>query len=240
MTNSSDRCINPSGIRNEDLIAYAEGEAGSAARDHIERCSFCQKEARAFARTGGIMSAVLSRRSCVPTETLGEYAMGTLEATRMREVAEHLLDCPHCLAESRSISAFLAEPDDPIPEPGIAGALRRLIARRLDTPAPAIAGLRGTATDELATFVADDCLVRLSIQPGTPGRPGKVLVGMVEQRAGIPAGATARLYENGRLLQTEEVDDLGNFMFTSVLQGTYGIEVTSGDAIVVIEMIEVD
>ena len=58
------------------------------------------------------MSAVLSRRSCLPTETLGEYAMGTLEWTRMREVAEHLLDCPHCLAESRSITAFLSQPDE--------------------------------------------------------------------------------------------------------------------------------
>jgi hypothetical protein len=49
-----------------------------------------------------------------------------------------------------------------------------------------------------------------------------------------------RPLRKGRLLQTEEVDDPGNFMFTSVLQGTYGIEVTSGDAIVVIETIGVD
>jgi anti-sigma factor RsiW len=240
MTNSGDRCINPSGIRNEDLIAFAEGEADPTATEHIERCQFCQKEARAYARTGAIMSAVLTRRSCVPTETLGEYALGTLASTRMREVAEHLLDCPHCLAESRSIAAFLSEPDESVLEPGLAGALRRLIARRLDAPTPALAGLRGTATDEMATFVADDCLVRLSVQSGTPGRPGKVLVGLLEQRAGIPAGATARLYENDRLLQTEEVDDLGNFMFNAVLQGTYRIEVTSGDAIVVIETVQVD
>jgi hypothetical protein len=240
MTQADDRCINPSEIRAVDLIAFAEDEAGPATKSHIERCGFCRRQAVVYAGMERVMNGVLYRRSCIPSLTLGEYAIGVLEPLEMRAVAEHLLDCPHCLAESRSFSAFLAHPDEPLPDQGILAGLRRLIATRRDAPAPALSGLRGTATEESVTYVAEDCLVHVSVQSAAPGRSDKVIAGLVEWRTGIQTNAVARLYDDDRLLQTESVDDLGIFQFSRVSLGAHRIEVTIPDAVVVIEAIHVE
>jgi hypothetical protein len=173
--------------------------------------------------------------------TLGEYALGLLEPAQMREVAEHLLDCPHCLAESRTFSAFFAQPDEPLAEQGIVAGLRRLIARRIEAPSPALAGLRGTATDENVTYAVQDSsvLIHLTIQSAGQGRPDRVITGFVEQRSGDAKSAVAKLYHDTQVVQTDDVDDLGNFFFPRVPQGTHRLELTTEEAVILLEGVEV-
>jgi hypothetical protein len=40
-------------------------------------------------------------------------------------------------------------------------------------------------------------------------------------------------------VQTDDLDDLGNFLFTNVPNGTYRIEVTTDDVVAVIEDVQV-
>ena len=55
--------------------ANAEGEASSSAREHIERCPFCQKEASGLRADGRDHERSSVAAVCLPAETLGEYAM---------------------------------------------------------------------------------------------------------------------------------------------------------------------
>src|SRR5687768_1014746 len=111
MTSSIPRCIDPAVVTKDDLVAFARGDAGPAAAAHIERCSSCRVHARFYRHADQVLLTALFRRGCPPALTLGEYAMDLLPVERRRLVAEHLVDCPHCLGESREIRTFMTEPD---------------------------------------------------------------------------------------------------------------------------------
>src|SRR5688572_3655521 len=142
MTSQTAQCIDPSGIRAEDLVAYAWGEASTSITDHIARCQSCRSEARTLSRLDAALSARLFRRSCPDSVVIGEYAMDMLVADQRWRVAQHLTECAYCLAESRDLSAFLAATEVPAPVQSGAGVLglRRLFAEPLG--APSFAGLR--------------------------------------------------------------------------------------------------
>src|SRR5205085_1394470 len=102
------------------------------------------------------------RRTCPDSVRLGEYVLDLLPPEGRRAVAEHLLECPHCAAERRSLTAFLATPDPP-PAEGPFAALRRLVARVLPVPASALAALRGEGESNSLTFEADGMRVIVSV-----------------------------------------------------------------------------
>jgi anti-sigma factor RsiW len=227
------RCIDPGDITDEALLAYARGEDGEGAA-HIARCPACLAEARAYARLEPLLSAGLYRRSCPDTLILGEYALDTLDPDARRQVAVHLVDCPHCLAESRDVRAFLAEPDPPAPL-GVVRTLRRILARRLEPLAPALAGLRGGPAESV-TYETDDVSVTLDVQPGT--RPAERVIAGLVLASGPLAGAPATLHQDDRLLQSETIDDLDAFLFAPVPPGAYRVELTLDDAVIVLDPVD--
>jgi hypothetical protein len=229
-------CINPSEITPEDLIAYAQQEATPAAARHIENCDSCRAQSGTYFATEQLLHAGLARRSCLSSDTIREYALGQLTPEETSRAAAHMVECPSCLSESRELAAFLREPDESAAA-GILTALRRLFAQPQRPAADAVAALRGVAAPEDMTYAVEDYLVHLSTQSPAPGRRGKVLAGIVEQRSGEPVEGTARLYRDAALLQTEAVDDLGNFMFGEVARGSYALELTTSDARIIIDPI---
>jgi hypothetical protein len=236
MTGSS--CINPSEITTADLIAYAQLEATPAAALHIERCDFCRGRSETYFAAEQLLHAGLARRSCLSSQTIREYALGLLAPEETSRAAAHMVDCPRCLSESRELAAFLREPDEPA-QAGIVTSLRRLFAQPQRPAADALATLRGVAALEDQTYAVDDYLVHLSMQSPAPGRRGKVVAGIVEQRSGELVEGAARLYRDTALLQTEAVDDLGSFMFGDVARGSYALELTTSDARLIIDPIVV-
>jgi hypothetical protein len=238
MTNQTAHCVDPSGIRADDLVAYAWGEAGPAIVSHVDRCAACRDEAGAYARLDAALGARLFRRGCPESIIIGEYAMDLLASDTRRSVAEHLMECPYCLAESRDFKTFIGEPKPGRGE-GIPGKLRRIFAQPFTAPSPALAGLRGSGDSGSATYTAGGLRLTVSVQRGSRGTGGNVLVGLIEQDGDDHTGAHAQLFEGETLLQTEEVDDLGNFLFSGVPSGIFRIEVTVPTAIVVIDPVQV-
>jgi hypothetical protein len=239
MTSHPARCIDPGAITADDLIAHARGEAGPAAVAHVERCPACRARAAAYAEAEQRLHARLFRRTCPPTVRIGEYCLGILPAEAMQHVAEHLLDCPHCLAEQRAMSAYLRAPDEPEPERGLAGTLRRLFARPERPETAARAALRGDEAEESVSFSAGDVRLTLSVQRSGRGT-GRVIAGLFDPAAGQNVtGAVAHLYEGDRLVQIQRVDDLGGFMFVAVPAGAYRVEIAIPAGLVVIDPVTV-
>ena len=239
MTNRLAGCVNPREISPDDLIAHAHGDAPPAAIRHIERCPTCQEQAAQYARAHATLSAELFRHSCPSTLTIGEYVLGVLPPDAAREVAEHLVDCPHCAAERRETAAFLKEEDEPEGAHGFVDTVRRLLARPLAPTAPALAGLRGAAGDGSEVFTADGLRVTISVQRATRGVRGSILVGLVEPWTAASAGGQAQLYADDRVVQSTEVDDLGNFVFDAVPPGNYRVEVRLAEVVVTIDPLSV-
>jgi hypothetical protein len=232
-------CIAPAEITADALFAYSRGDAPAGEVDHIERCPHCQGRVGEYAAIERQLIARLYRRTCPDTLTIGEYTLGILPADAMLSIAEHLVGCTHCAAESRGYTRFFAEPDTPPAHGGILTTIRRLIALPLDAPKPVLAGLRGGANEETAAYTADGITIFVSVQRESRGR-GFVLAGMLQTADPLDeSSAEARLFDGDHLLQTEPIDDLGSFFFGGVPAGAYRIEVQLPDAIVELTSIAV-
>jgi hypothetical protein len=206
---------------------------------HVEQCRACREQAADYARLHEALSAGLYRSTCPSTLTIGEFALGVLTPEEQQAVAEHIVDCRQCAAERREFVAFLNDDAEPEPARRFVDTVRRLLARPLAFPTPALAGLRGDADPDGGVYVAEGFRVTISVQRATRGARGSVLVGLVEPWTMAGDGGRARLYAGDRVVQTQEVDDLGNFVFDAVPAGSYRIEVKLSDVLVTIDTITV-
>ena len=218
----------------DDLLAYARGEAGAGVTEHVARCPSCARRAEDYTETERALLSQLFRRSCPPSVTIGEFALGALAGEDARAVAEHLLECPHCAAERRSFAAFLAEPDElPQPEGTVSRVLRRLLARPLEPLAPA-AALRGEEDEETASYATGGFDLTIGVQQAARGS-GRVVVGLLQEGMEPGSGAAVRLLSGDRLLQSTSVDDLGNFILEDVPVGEYRLELGLAESVIIVE-----
>jgi hypothetical protein len=239
MTNEALRCVAPSEISDDALLDHARGQGTSHAAAHIQRCALCRADAQEYALLERGLHARLYRRTCPDTLTIGEYAIGMLPQEQLLSIADHLVECPHCAAESRDYTRFLSAPDDPPAERGVLAAIRRLVARPLVAPDPVAAGLRGAGNGDSITYAAEDIHIFVSVQRATRGG-GFVLAGMLQlEDADGASEAEARLFAGDHLLQSERIDEFGSFMFNGISPGAYRIEVRLPDAIVEMEPVTV-
>lgn len=239
MTSTSWRCTDPAAIATGDLEAYAHGEASDTVAAHVRACRACQEEAGEYSRLRAVLHAGLFRRNCPDSIVLGEYALDMLEPEQRYTVAAHLVECAFCRAEERSFAPFMAE-DEPVAARGIASALKRLIAEKLPRPAPVSVGLRGSADGDSVTYTVRGILqLTISVQRAGPPANGGVVVGLVQPGANNIDGAPVALYAGDRLVRSDVIDDLGNFLFNGVPSGAYRIEVTVPSAVVVIDPLQV-
>jgi hypothetical protein len=235
MTKLPNDCVDPAAVTADDHLVYARGEAGPAVAEHMDRCPSCSREAAAYAAAERVLHAALYRRSCPDSIILGEYALDLLDPESRTTVAQHLVLCTGCLRESRSYTSFLSQPDAP-PKLGAVERLRRLMARPV-MPEPVLSGMRGAADGDSTTYEAEGVRLTVSVQRTARPGAGSILVGLLEQ---IPeSGAVATLYLDDAAVGQEAVDDLGNFLFSSVRTGTYRVEVTVPPSLVVVDGIAV-
>lgn len=103
-------CIAPDEITDEQLIAYIDGEADSATREHIRRCPHCAERARAYDLDQQALRAALYRVECPDPQVLGEYHLGLLAPADRAAIEEHLQECSLCAADLAKLKRFLEEP----------------------------------------------------------------------------------------------------------------------------------
>ncbi len=223
---------NPDAMSPDDLIAFIDGEASAAAQEQIASDPILRAAADDYARTQRHLQRRLYRFACPSPQALGEYDLGLLAAAERTRIAAHVVECPRCAAELRTLRDFLATGDD-APPIGAVERMRRIVATLLPPPprTSPYASLRGAEDATTRTYQAGDVTITLDL--GAPVRRGRTsLVGLLWRNGDDPetiAGSAVVLMDDGGITQTTAIDEVGNFTFDDITPGTYHMEVTLGD-----------
>lgn len=236
------KCIDPGRVSPIDLVAFADGDAPDWLVQHVRGCSFCAAQVRDFARTERRLRGLFYRAECPSPQRLGEYDLNLLSPEDRLVVAAHVLDCPRCVDELRTLRGFMADDlDEALGANPLPRRIQRIIARFIPaSPRAAYAGLRGAAHTSAQTFRAGDVTISMEWRPGS--RAGlATLVGLVLSDIGtnveereIRLIRVADPSADGSP-RTERTDDLGNVLFDDLPPGSYRLEVDLDDATIVVE-----
>ena len=177
------------------------------------------------------LTAKLYRALCPDSAELGEYQLGLLAGEPRARIQNHLTQCPLCAAEVRTLQGFL---DDNARDLTLSFGERVSfwVAERLSNPSggaltPAF-GLRGGEQPGPLLYQAGDTLLTLEIQDDPAQSGHKSLLGLV---TGAPPDGRlqAGLYLQDQLVQTNDVDELGNFGFDKLEPGVYQLLLNGSD-----------
>ncbi len=102
-------CTEPGAIRDEELIAYAEGEkVRPAVGEHIAHCQACSSQLATYQQLEHKLAYKLYRWDCPPSEMLGEFQLGLLDTVFSSAVKTHLRTCVLCSADMAALTQFLS------------------------------------------------------------------------------------------------------------------------------------
>jgi hypothetical protein len=179
----------------------------------------------------------LYRFDCPPPHTLGEYELDLLPPAGRGQVAAHVVDCVECRGELTTLRSFLSQPID-MPE-SVLGRAKRLVAT-LMAPVPRLAygGLRGKAEPSVRVYEIEDVTITVGAGDGSGS-----LIGLVMVTSSPPeqlVGREVRLVPATGSPLVAELDDIGNFEFSSAASGEYVLELDLPDSLIVIEALRVD
>lgn len=222
----------------DQLLAYVDGDTNAPISAHLARCGECHRITVVYALTQRQLREALYRFDCPSAHTLGEYALDLLIDPQRHQIAQHALECSECADELRTARTFFAS-DTPLAAPR---GWRRVIARLLTSDGhPALVPVRGAARETSFEYHAGAVHIVLGTLPARE-RGSVDLDGIVmHDTAATDAVAerdVALLVANLRVYATR-TDDLGNFAFDSIADGTYQLEVHLPDEVVVIENLRV-
>lgn len=242
------KCIAPDKITEEQLLVYTSGEADSATVDHIRRCPHCAERARAYATDQQILHTLFHRVECPDAHTLGEYHLGLLSSTERDAIEDHLKTCSVCATEVTDLDQFLEQVPITPALPSTSPQLKRLVARLvppspgsavIQHPSPAFRGAGAAAPD---VYWAGDIKLVVGLEADGLRAGRKMLLGFTarqDQPLASLTGALVELKRRGEAVAVEQVDALGNFVFSSLVSGEYELALVTDQEQVVIETIVV-
>ena len=262
-------CSEPGIIRDEELLAYLSGEqVRPVVQQHLSRCPRCSSLLADYRRIELSLTSKLYRWDCPPNQILGEYQLGLLHTDLATNVKVHLSTCVLCAAEVAALAEFLADDPllvervpvqpsslnnhyhapqevkrfaDRLRDPGT--GVRRIIAALLP-PQPRFAYQRHVAGSQVwpRRYTAEDFSISIQVERGTSRKGSVQLIGFVtrwgsalEALQGVPvvlSSPTSTVY-------TQNVDELGNFVFSSIAPATYTLELQFPESTIVIEQLPV-
>jgi hypothetical protein len=238
-------CIAPDEISEEKLLAYGDGEADESVVEHIRQCVYCAERALALAIDQLTLRTLFYRIECPDAHTLGEFYLGLLTAEQGAVVKHHLDFCPHCTTEVKDLGRFLQETPSALAVPSVQRRVRRLVARLASsasdaaTQPPALA-FRGAASAPPDVYQAEDIRMVVGLEADGLRAGRKMLLGFAT-REGKPieslTGARVQLSRRGQTVAMEQVDTLGNFIFSDLSSGEYELILSTDQEQVVIETI---
>jgi hypothetical protein len=238
-------CIAPNEISEEQLIAYADGEADRVTSDHIRHCPYCADRARVIAMDQWALRALFHRAECPGAHTLGEFHLGLLSADEGAAIQAHLVICTDCAAEIAELGTFLQEaPIAPEATP-VRRQLKRLVAHLAplspgtESQQPALA-FRGAAAGSLDVYQAEDIKMMVGLEADGLRAGRKMLLGFTTREGKSLeslSGAHVQLSWRGETVAMDQVDTLGNFVFFDLSSGEYELVLFTDQEQVVIENI---
>ncbi len=177
--------------------------------------------------------ARLYRISCPDPLALGEYQTNFLAPAQSRQIRQHLKHCPHCRQELHILAQYLPDPHLDR-TPAFSQRVKIWIAERLrpqrrsaapGTPAIVTRGAENDTGPLL--YQAGDVQLTLEVEDD-PDHPGyKMILGLV--LGATPSEMTAHLWQSGRPLAANPVDESGNFIFTQLAAGEYELILSGAD-----------
>ena len=262
-------CSEPGTIRDEELLAYLAGERVlPRVQQHLARCQGCSAKLADFRQMELSLTRKLYRWDCPPNQVLGEYQLGLLNNEHATAVQLHLSSCVLCAVEIATLSHFLANdpmlvervsvqssslsnhrvPHAAKPLIGhlrdVSGTqIRRVIATFL-TPQPRFAYQREVASTEVwpRSYSAEDFNISIQLDRGASRRDSLQLIGFVTRKGssleslqGIPVVLSSPT----NIVYKQNIDELGNFVFSSISPATYMLELQLPDSTIVIEQLPI-
>ncbi len=171
--------------------------------------------------------------------------MGLLFADEQSAIMDHLNSCPDCAKEVSDLEQFLQDVPIEFTAPPLQTQLKRLVARPASSP-PGPVGqqpafvFRGAATAPLDVYQAEDIKMVVGLEADGIRAGRKMLLGFTT-REGKPieslAGAYVQLSRRGQAVALEQVDTLGNFIFSNLTSGEYELMLFTDQEQVVVETI---
>jgi len=234
---------------------------------HCQRCSSWAAEYRGLERS---LIQKLYRWDCPPNQILGEYQMGLLSSEVAKAVQLHLKGCVLCAAEMATLTEFLAndpmlverfavQPSSQNNHGGVKQNVQRVLedlrersaaqARRISATLlpqqPRLAYQRRVTKSEVwpRRYTAEDLSISVQVERGAEGKDALQLIGLVTRKgATLEAlqGIPVSLLSQTSPVYTQVVDELGNFVFSSISPATYTLELQFPDSTIVIEQLPID
>ncbi len=232
-------CLHPVAPGDEELLRFAlDGEAlPEEVNRHLEQCTNCQQRLARYKNVHNFLVSRLYRHQCPGDLQLSLYCADLLPADERISIANHLLDCPLCAAEVVDTRQFLAETDrDLLPAQafsfnGLHAAAQRIFATLVKQQARLV--VRGDASEAAWPRQYHAGSIDLSLHLSRTSSGEYMVLGIItDPTQSIEAfeGMTAELYsatggkDAGRSeapLLREQVDDIGNIVFSAVPVGEY-------------------
>jgi hypothetical protein len=102
------QCSEPGAIRDEELVAYLEGEkVRPAVEAHLVHCQCCSAQLANYRQIERKLISKLYRWNCPSNQVLSEYHLGLLSQQLTTQVKDHLNMCVLCAAEMAILIDFL-------------------------------------------------------------------------------------------------------------------------------------
>ncbi len=242
-------CRLPELLRDEQLLAYLDGESTPAIARHLESCSACRARLTALTQSEHKLTTAFYRRDCPPSLLLGEYKLALLPAAEHAAITQHLVQCPHCTLEVAQLQDFWAALEiapETAPEIALAPSMppfalaeqvRVVIARLRDglqnlgslgALAPSLVPVRGGESAQQIFDTGEGVQIIVDSQLDEAAHQQRTLLGLIVGIA-TPAALTAALWQAERCITTTAVDALGNFVLTDLPTGTYTLLLSNAE-----------
>jgi hypothetical protein len=91
-------------------------------------------------------------------------------------------------------------------------------------------------------YAAEGLTISLQIERGSGRQDELQLIGLVTRKGsalGSLEGTPVRLLASANVISTQQIDDLGNFVFAPISPATYALELQLPDSIVVIDQLPI-
>lgn len=208
----------PTQVLGEYQLGMLSQELTAAVENHLSMCVLCAAEVTALNEFLADDSLAVEPAPPVPVAVLPASSNNHHPVHGAKRALEDLLD--RSAAGVRRIAATLIPPSP-------------RLAYRGDVGSPALWPLR---------FKAEDVNISVQVERGTGRSDALQLIGFVtrsgeslETLEGVPV----QLASGTSMQYTQNIDELGNFVFSSVAPATYSLEVQFPESTVVIEQLPV-
>ncbi|TMD53637.1 MAG: hypothetical protein E6I93_08185 [Chloroflexi bacterium] len=236
---------------------------------HLARCHHCSTQVAEYRGLERSLIKKLYRWDCPPNQILGEYQMGLLSKEATSVIDMHLDRCVLCAAEVATLSEFLANDPMLVAPVAVQASSQNNHSSTIQDVKRVLEGLRERSTAHARRIIAalqpqqprwayqrnptssvawprrytaEDFSISVQLERGTSRNDALQLIGFVNRKGtalealqGIPvllSSQTSAVY-------TQNIDELGNFVFSSISPATYTLELQLPDSTIVIEQLPI-